>query len=90
MRGLKLDLDKTVISDKDQNAKIDLEATEHTLESLFSKEEKIKCTEVYELVGANGPKEKTAVGRLLKEMGGKEIVRAGCRYFSYLPGAQVD
>jgi hypothetical protein len=89
MRGLKLDLDKTVISDKDQNAKIDLEATERMIESLFSKEERIKASEIYDLVGANGSKEKTAVSRLIKDMGGKEVIWAGCKYFKYLPGAQV-
>jgi hypothetical protein len=90
MRGLKVDMEKTVISDKEpENDNINREQTENMLISLFKKEHKSKATEIFDLLGLNTNMQKSVVSRLIKDMGGKEIFRAGMRYFEFDPDKEL-
>ena len=92
MRGLKLDLTKTVISDKDPNDNPDMvnrELTEEMLLSTFKREHTIRGTELFDLIGLETTKQKTVVTRLIKDMGGQEIYKGGTRYFRMNPDTDL-
>lgn len=86
MRGLKVDMTKTVITDKDPEGDyVNREQAEKMVIGLFKRDHKIKATEVFDSLGFDKNKQKSVVSRLIKDMGGREIFRAGCRYFEFDP-----
>jgi hypothetical protein len=86
MRGLKMDLTKTVISDKEpENDNINREQIEKMMVSIFGREHVIKATEMYDILGLITNKQKSVAARLVKDMGGTEVFKGGCRYFKCNP-----
>lgn len=92
MRGLKLDLEKTVISDKnpeDKNDNINREETEKMLIGLFKRDHTLRASEVFDIVGVAENKQKNIVSRLIKDMGGKEVFKGGMRIFKFDPDLEL-
>lgn len=90
MRGLKLDLEKTVISDKEEkNDNINREQTEQMLIGMFKRDHNWRASELLDTLGVKDNKQKGIVSRLIKDMGGRELFKAGCRYFQFDPDVEM-
>jgi hypothetical protein len=78
MRGVKMDLEKVVISDKEEQ--FNKELLEQQLLALFRENQRWKSTELYYTLGITVPIQKTAISRLVKDMGGKEVYKGNSRF----------
>lgn len=90
MRGLKIDLEKTVISDKEpENDNINREEVEKMLIGLFKRDHSIRASELFDTIGISNVKQKSVVSRLVKDMGGKEVYKGGIRHFKLDPDLEL-
>ena len=90
MRGLKVDMEKTVISDKEpENDNINREQIENMMISLFKKDHSMRASELFSMLGIDDNKRKGIVFRLLKAIGGKEQYKGGTRYFNFDPDVDL-
>lgn len=91
MRGVKLDLQKDIITDKDEAQSMSFEGIEKKIESMFSSWPRIKESEFWATLGIKKPEHKAQIRPIMRDMGitdrhtnrGTELVMEG--FSTYAP-----